>query len=143
MPRIEFPESETEREFILYQLAYILSLCIWSRETLHAGHKSRSRDHFTPSSHKKMLTILTLFPVFLAASCTTALTLPELRHRSIYQVLTDRFARHDGLITECDTGKRDYCGGSWKGIEGRLGYIQDMGFDTGWSNWLQASNTAV
>ena len=24
-----------------------------------------------------------------------------------------------------------YCGGTWKGLESRLGYIQEMGFDTG------------
>ncbi len=73
--------------------------------------------------------ILPILLVYLPPTLT--LTLPELRPRTIYQALTDRFARSDGLITECDLGKREYCGGSWKGIEQRLGYIQDMGFDTG------------
>jgi alpha-amylase len=71
-----------------------------------------------------------LAALFLSPT-TQALTLDQLRHRSIYQVLTDRFARHDGQTPYCDTGAREYCGGTWKGIEGRLGYIQDMGFDTG------------
>ena len=62
---------------------------------------------------------------------TLALTLPELRHRSLYQVLTDRFARDDGSSPECYPGRREYCGGTWNGIQKRLGYIQDMGFDTG------------
>jgi len=62
---------------------------------------------------------------------TLSLTLPELRHRTIYQVFTDRFARTDDDLAECDPGKREYCGGSWKGIERKLVYIQDMGFDTG------------
>lgn len=61
----------------------------------------------------------------------SALTTPELRSRSIYQIFTDRFARHDGLAPYCDTSQRSYCGGTWKGIEGRLDYIQGMGFDTG------------
>jgi alpha-amylase len=62
-----------------------------------------------------------------------ALSQLDLRQRSIYQVLTDRFARTDGQNTVCDTGRREYCGGTWKGITSRLGYIQEMGFDTGWS----------
>jgi alpha-amylase len=63
---------------------------------------------------------------------------PDLRHRSIYQVLTDRFGLDLGLnedgsdkIVRCDPDERRYCGGTWKGIERRLGYMQGMGFDTG------------
>ena len=63
---------------------------------------------------------------------------PDLRHRSIYQILTDRFgldlgSNEDGTdkIVRCDPDERRYCGGTWKGIERRLGYIQGMGFDTG------------
>ncbi|ORY31951.1 glycoside hydrolase superfamily [Naematelia encephala] len=61
-----------------------------------------------------------------------ALDLAGLRHRSIYQVLTDRFARDDGLSPYCELEPRRYCGGTWKGIEQRLEYIQGMGFDTVW-----------
>lgn len=60
-----------------------------------------------------------------------ALTSAQLRERSIYQVLTDRFARHDGHRTPCNAEDRVYCGGTWKGIELQLEYIQGMGFDTG------------
>lgn len=60
-----------------------------------------------------------------------AFTSSQLRERSIYQVLTDRFARHDGYQTPCYTEERAYCGGTWKGIEQQLDYIQGMGFDTG------------
>ena len=63
---------------------------------------------------------------------------PDLRHRSVYQVLTDRFALDLGLnadgserMVRCDPDERKYCGGTWKGIERRLEYIQNMGFDTG------------
>ena len=68
--------------------------------------------------------------ILLICSLSHALNLAELRQRSVYQVLTDRFARSDGLVTPCDAGQRRYCGGTWKGIEQRLGYIQNMGFDT-------------
>lgn len=60
-----------------------------------------------------------------------AFTSTQLRERSIYQVLTDRFARHDGYQAPCYTEQRAYCGGTWKGIEQQLDYIQGMGFDTG------------
>jgi hypothetical protein len=59
-----------------------------------------------------------------------ALTTPQLRERSIYQV-TDRFERPDGAVAPCDPAERRYCGGGWKGIERQLPYIQGMGFDTG------------
>lgn len=64
------------------------------------------------------------------------LTTPQLRDRSIYQVITDRFARADGRVdVYCDPNERTYCGGGWKGIEHQLGYIQGMGFDTGEVSW--------
>jgi alpha-amylase len=62
-------------------------------------------------------------------SIASALSPAEWRSQSIYQVLTDRFARTDGSTTAaCDTGDQVYCGGSWQGIIDQLGYIQDMGF---------------
>ena len=49
------------------------------------------------------------------------------RAQSIYQVMTDRFARTDGSTTaSCDLS--DYCGGTWQGIIKHLDYIQNMGF---------------
>lgn len=55
------------------------------------------------------------------------------RHRSVYQVLTDRFARTDNSTTAaCNVADYEYCGGTWKGIEYNLDYIQDMGFDAVW-----------
>ena len=53
--------------------------------------------------------------------------------RTIYQVMTDRFARTDGSTTaSCDTGTGDYCGGTWQGLIAHLDYIQGMGFDAVW-----------
>lgn len=51
----------------------------------------------------------------------------EWRAQSIYQVMTDRFARTDGSTTaSCDLS--DYCGGTWEGLINHLDYIQGMGF---------------
>ncbi|EEP76904.1 hypothetical protein UREG_01753 [Uncinocarpus reesii 1704] len=50
--------------------------------------------------------------------------------RSVYQILTDRFARTDGSTTApCNAEDGITCGGTWKGITDHLDYIQGMGFD--------------
>jgi alpha-amylase len=54
------------------------------------------------------------------------------RSRSVYQVVTDRFALSDGSSPACSAPDRKYCGGSWKGLQNKLDYIQGMGFDTVW-----------
>lgn len=59
-----------------------------------------------------------------------AKTAAEWRELSIYQVLTDRFATTDGSAPSCAI--TDYCGGTWKGIENKLDYIQGMGFEAVW-----------
>jgi alpha-amylase len=61
------------------------------------------------------------------------------RTRSIYQVMVDRFARTDGSITAaCNVTNRDYCGGTWAGIQSKLDYIQGMGFDAIWISPMNA-----
>ena len=37
------------------------------------------------------------------------------KQRSVYQVLTDRFARTDGSTNAC-TSLSNYCGGTFKGV---------------------------
>lgn len=56
------------------------------------------------------------------------------KRRSIYQVLTDRFAIEDENDQNRgpDRGIREYCGGTWRGIISKLDYIQGMGFDAIW-----------
>ncbi|PYI01032.1 alpha-amylase AmyA [Aspergillus sclerotiicarbonarius CBS 121057] len=50
--------------------------------------------------------------------------------RSIYQTMTDRFARTDGSTTyPCNTTDGLYCGGTWRGMINQLDYIEGMGFD--------------
>lgn len=54
----------------------------------------------------------------------------EWQQLSIYQVVTDRFATTNQSSPECWI--RGYCGGTWKGIENNLDYIQGMGFEAIW-----------
>ena len=53
----------------------------------------------------------------------------EWKSRSIYQILTDRFARSSGT-NKCNLSQ--YCGGDYKGIIKKLDYIKGMGFDAIW-----------
>ncbi|KAK1757540.1 glycoside hydrolase family 13 protein, partial [Echria macrotheca] len=77
---------------------------------------------------------LLVFLVLLSlAQRAAALTAAEWRKQSIYQVMTDRFARSDMSTTApCDTAKQVYCGGTWKGLISKLDYIQGMGFTAVW-----------
>ncbi|KAL0633036.1 hypothetical protein Q9L58_008099 [Maublancomyces gigas] len=73
------------------------------------------------------------FLAVLSALHAHAATPAQWRSRSIYQVLTDRFARSDGSTSApCDTADRVYCGGTYEGIIDQLDYIQGMGFTAIW-----------
>ncbi|KAI8629132.1 alpha-amylase [Xylariaceae sp. FL1651] len=67
----------------------------------------------------------------LGAIGVHALSTADWQKQSIYQVLTDRFARPDGSTTAC-TDLRSYCGGTWQGLINKLDYIQNMGFTAIW-----------
>ena len=58
-------------------------------------------------------------------------TKEEWKSRSIYQLLTDRFASTDDNIKYCEN-LGNYCGGTFKGIMQHLDYIKGMGFDAIW-----------
>ncbi|KAJ5894934.1 glycoside hydrolase superfamily [Penicillium taxi] len=61
---------------------------------------------------------------------TLAASTAEWKRRSVYQTMTDRFARTDGSTTHaCNTTAGLYCGGTWRGMINHLDYIQGMGFD--------------
>jgi hypothetical protein len=91
---------------------------------------------FSNATHKaydlgiKLLSIMflqTLSSSFAFLAVAQALSPAEWRAQSIYQVMTDRFARTDGSTTaSCDLG--NYCGGTWQGLINHLDYVQDMGF---------------
>jgi len=75
------------------------------------------------------LTILVL--AFIVGAALTGHSKNEWKSRTIYQVLTDRFARSDNSRTPCNN-HHDYCGGTYRGIIRNLDYIQNMGFDAIW-----------
>ncbi|KAL2154139.1 hypothetical protein VTH82DRAFT_2815 [Thermothelomyces myriococcoides] len=69
----------------------------------------------------------------LGSPGVSALSAAEWRKQSIYQVVTDRFARTDLSTTApCNTADQVYCGGTWKGLISKLDYIQGMGFTAVW-----------
>ena len=70
------------------------------------------------------------FAVAGLVGCAQAATKKEWASRTIYQVLTDRFATTNGNSPSCDLSA--YCGGTFKGLMKKLDYIQGMGFDAVW-----------
>ena len=55
----------------------------------------------------------------------------EWKSRTIYELLTDRFAKsNEDYKTSCDLN--NYCGGTFKGIQKHLDYISGMGFNAIW-----------
>ena len=67
--------------------------------------------------------------LLLLVSSISSKTKAEWKSRSIYQILTDRFARTSDT-GNCNYSK--YCGGNYKGIINKLDYIKGMGFDAIW-----------
>ncbi|GJE95538.1 glycoside hydrolase family 13 protein [Phanerochaete sordida] len=73
-----------------------------------------------------------LLSALLAAPAALAASASDWQSRTIYQLVTDRFATTDGSGPACDTSDRVYCGGTWQGVINKLDYIQGMGFDAIW-----------
>ena len=71
--------------------------------------------------------LLFLLLAFLCAAHPKA----DWKSKTIYQLLTDRFARTDGDETPCPNLHK-YCNGTFKGITKNLQYIKDLGFDAIW-----------
>ena len=72
-----------------------------------------------------------LVVLYTYLALAAALSKEGWRSQSIYQLLTDRYARTNGDRSACaDLGK--YCGGTWQGIINNLDYIQNMGFTAVW-----------
>lgn len=67
----------------------------------------------------------------LLAAYASAGDANDWKKRTVYQVLTDRFAKDNGDSNACNN-LSDYCGGTFKGLENNLDYISGMGFDSIW-----------
>ncbi|TFK42785.1 glycoside hydrolase family 13 protein [Crucibulum laeve] len=69
----------------------------------------------------------------LYLSPALAATAEQWRSRSIYQIITDRFALPQGAdLNACDPGKQTWCGGTWNTIRENLDYVQNAGFTAIW-----------
>ncbi|KAG8848397.1 hypothetical protein FRB91_010836, partial [Serendipita sp. 411] len=77
-----------------------------------------------------MLSIL-LMTHFPSGLCATA---EEWKQRTIYQIITDRFALEPNrdLSQPCNVSDQTFCGGTWNAITSNLDYIQSMGFTAIW-----------
>ena len=64
----------------------------------------------------KYILLLMVFQSFILRSTE------EWKSRTIYQLLTDRFARTDGSTQACGN-LSNYCGGTYRGIINKLDYI--------------------
>jgi alpha-amylase len=67
------------------------------------------------------------FPSFLQAK-----TASEWKSRTIYQILTDRFASNNVDTSKKCSNLSVYCGGNYQGLINKLDYIASMGFDAIW-----------
>ena len=70
----------------------------------------------------------------LSAAVPACARLPsEWRGRSVYQLLTDRFALPPpSSSTSACANDQTYCGGTWSGVLSRLDYIAELGFNAIW-----------
>jgi hypothetical protein len=77
-----------------------------------------------------------LFLLVAIFSLSRAATSSEWAARTIYQVLTDRFASPTNdpcpFVPPFSLPLNVYCGGTWAALTSRLDYIQGMGFDAIW-----------
>jgi len=65
-------------------------------------------------------------------------TTEEWKSRTIYQLLTDRFATTDLSTSPCPDFST-YCGGTYQGAVKKLDYISNMGFDAIWISPIVAN----
>jgi hypothetical protein len=83
-----------------------------------------STINMTLLSVSLLVTLLQFFTLFASVESAGR---DDWRRRSVYQLMTDRFARdNDTDLSACDPVK--YCGGTYKGLLNHLDWIQDMGF---------------
>lgn len=80
-----------------------------------------------------MFLLPTLLTSLAFIHSTTAATAADWRSRSIYQIITDRYALPaGGDPTACKPQDQTWCGGNWNTIRENLDYIQNAGFTAIW-----------
>ena len=89
--------------------------------------------------------LLLLAFTLLSGNTQAAPDLEKWHGRSVYFVVTDRFARDSDTSSDttgttggsaglqvCGNGTKEWCGGTFKGVMSKLDYIIGMGFDALW-----------
>jgi alpha-amylase len=80
-----------------------------------------------------MKLLMTAAMALASASTALAADAAAWKSRSIYFALTDRIARSADDAGGGSCGNLgDYCGGTFRGLQAKLDYIQGMGFDAIW-----------
>ncbi|KAJ7929301.1 glycoside hydrolase family 13 protein [Mycena leptocephala] len=80
-----------------------------------------------------MLPSIVLVSLLASFRPAFAATAEQWRTRSIYQIITDRFALEPGVVVnECNLADQTWCGGTWNAIRENLDYIQNAGFTAIW-----------
>ena len=84
-------------------------------------------------STQNLFTLAALLLLLTAPQSSLARTAEEWRTRTIYQLLTDRFAQSPGQenLQRCSNNQneyeiRHYCGGTFSGIINKLDYIKNL-----------------
>ena len=80
--------------------------------------------------NSKLFTFITI-NLILSFIQSAKRTKEEWKSRTIYELLTDRFAKSgEDNKQYCDLS--NYCGGTFQGIQQHLDYISGMGFNAIW-----------
>jgi len=80
-----------------------------------------------------MISVLVSLLFILFTGSAFAATAEQWRGRSIYQLITDRYALSAGAsTTQCDPAAQTWCGGTWNSTRENLDYIQNAGFTAIW-----------
>jgi len=83
------------------------------------------------SSSRTFRLVLLVFITFIGPAL--AATADQWRGRSIYQLITDRYALPSGAnVNACNVSEATWCGGTWGTITNNLDYIQHAGFTAIW-----------
>jgi alpha-amylase len=72
-------------------------------------------------------------------STTFAADTAAWKSRNIYFALTDRFARSNDTGGAACSDLGNYCGGTFLGLQSKLDYIKNLGFDAIWITPVIAS----
>lgn len=95
---------------------------------------------------KRVIICTLLLTTLSLVQRTQSKTTDEWKKMSIYQIITDRFAKTvDGKFEDCEgyIETMKYCGGTWIGIKNHIDYVKNLGFDAIWISpvWKNLPNS--